>query len=246
VLRVAAALIALLIVVATATLVPFHSEICRENPLTYAEKCSAYSLALVVWWHLGEWLNYYSAGITALATGAIGIFTWTLYRVTRDGLAHSHKVERAYISAGGFRHREESGLSARDTPTYRDTNLFQFNVNNFGKTPGRVVAIVCDFFRADGIPATPPVSRARHMNSWINPGQEGLGLDIFEISPECTVAYGRVWFETIFGTFHSSGFLYQIGNKGRGSRSIAPPHPDYTAENTYRDEREARASAGVS
>ena len=151
----------------------------------------------------------------------------------KDALKHSHKIERAYISAGGFRRfiPQAESTGSREIRMI-DSGKFEFDVNNYGKTPGTVFRIGWGFCEAGDIPDIEPVYHSKYCNSRINPGTSGLPFEIIDIPPDLInpAVYGRVYYETIFGDRFSSGFLYRIPPIWKGSESIAPPNPRYTDE----------------
>lgn len=74
-------------------------QICSEP--NNQNDCASYNVLFYSAWLLGKAIDRWSALITAVATGAIGYFTWTIWRVHQNQLTHSHQIERAYISGGG-------------------------------------------------------------------------------------------------------------------------------------------------
>lgn len=68
--------------IAASWLIPVYGEICEKNANTGQKDCAAYHISTVILWHIGEILNYYGVAITAVATGVIGLFTYTLYKTT--------------------------------------------------------------------------------------------------------------------------------------------------------------------
>ena len=45
-----------------------RGETCYSDPETYQKYCATYNLVFVDLWHIGEFLNYYTAAIAAIAT----------------------------------------------------------------------------------------------------------------------------------------------------------------------------------
>jgi len=150
-----------------------------------------------------------------------------------DALKHSHKVERAYISGGGFRRflPQAVGPDSREARMV-DTGKFEFHVNNYGKTQGTIFQIGWRFCETTSVPNVEPIYQLKYFDSRINPGTSGLPLEVIGIPPSLIspAVYGRVYYETIFGERFSSGFLYWIPPIWKGSESIAPPNPRYTDE----------------
>jgi hypothetical protein len=157
-------------------------------------------------------------------------------RVSRDQIAHSHKVERAYISGGGARQTRRVEVpsvyaGAGPAVSFIDTGLFEFHVGNYGKTPGKIFQIGYGFCEGTDVPNTDPVYQLEYFDSWIDPGRSGLPIVAITIPPNLTqpVIFGRVYYETIFGERFSSGFLYRLAGPG-ASVSIRPPNLRYTDE----------------
>src|SRR5271154_3981891 len=83
---------------AASWLIPVYGEICSKDEYTNQKDCASYHISTVILWHIGEFLNYYGGAITAVATAAIGLFTYTLYkatteqaRLTREGIELGNK-----------------------------------------------------------------------------------------------------------------------------------------------------------
>lgn len=121
----------------------FSHQICGYNNATKHEDCATYSTALFVLIEIGKTLNQYSAAISALATVAVGTFTWQLKRstdrlwnaaerqadLTRDAMIAG---ERAFIFATGI-------MPLWDTPTDPANPIYNWrfrpNWHNSGDTP---------------------------------------------------------------------------------------------------------------
>jgi hypothetical protein len=197
-------------------------------------------------WELWRFLQDNHGPITAFATAALAIFTTTLWWATRKLVKAGPRIERAYISAGGVhRFRPMEKGSGSGEYFYTPTGQFQFHVNNYGKTPGRVYAIGWGWCEEIAIPVDGPKYQTRYFDSWIEPGRSGLPLlaikiPMWEEELARPVIYGRVFYETIFGDRFSSGFLYRVPkDEPRDSESIPPPHPSYTE---YRKEKAGRVA----
>jgi hypothetical protein len=180
----------------------------------------------------GHTIFAYRDAVTATATVFIAFFTATLWWISTRQLRHGHKVERAYVSAGGFRRFVAQPMNAAGQYTLIDTQQFEFHVNNYGKTPGRVFQLGWGFCESTNVPNTDPVYQTKYFKSEINPGASGVLLEKINIPQNLVqpAVYGRVYYETIFGDRFSSGFLYRIPPKPGDSESIAPPNPRYTDE----------------
>jgi hypothetical protein len=174
--------------------------------------------------------------VTALATTAIAWFTLTIRDINRSELEHSHRVERAYISCGGFGEFVSNIITTSTGHPIQGrgfTGAFQVHVNNHGKTPGETFRFAIEFRDANAILPTEPVygNFIRHHN-WIGPGTQSRPL--FSVPPpenlrNPMVVYGRVWYRDIFSkTEHWSSFFQSFDGETGESQSIAPPSRAYT------------------
>ncbi len=104
--------------------------------------------------------------LTALATIALAIFTTTLWLATRKLVRHGPQIERAYISAGGFRRFLPQPV-APDSREVRmiDTRRFEFHVNNYGKTPGTIFQIGWGFCETTAVPNVEPVYQLKYFDT---------------------------------------------------------------------------------
>jgi hypothetical protein len=178
--------------------------------------------------------------IIATAALATAYFTGTIWNVNKSQLRHSHRIERAYMSGGGYRVKHPVAMSAHQTPILGETGEFQFCVNNYGKTPGILCGLGYAFCEESAIPQVPNYTFL-YLHSYIDPGRSGLPIISRPVPKEYTrpVVYGRFYYETIFGTRHSSGFLYRI-LPNQQSESIQPPSAVY-----IRDQDEEQSGDGI-
>jgi len=171
-------------------------------------------------------INEYGDAITAISTAVIAVFTFTLWRVSRSQLKHSHKTERAYISGGGVPARRLEYIPAAVNPVQRSvlTGDFEFHINNHGKTPGELLLIAIEFCDAANIPAKPTYN-PEHFHDWIGPGTQSRPMRWKPIPKDrpATAVYGRIYYRDIFGKNHSSGFIQSIGGDGSSKPLFAPP-----------------------
>jgi hypothetical protein len=145
----------LVVLAAVSLLVPIYGEICTENQYTGHKDCAAYHMVFVALWHLAKPFSDWSAGITAIATVAIGAFTWTLWRATTE---QGRLTVRAI---NGAQDANQRGLRAYLSVTigvaaYQDrTTNTKFaghpTLKNNGRTPAYKVRI---WTRAEIIPDT--------------------------------------------------------------------------------------------
>jgi len=156
-----------------------------------------------------EFVEVNHGPLTALATIALAIFTTTLWRATSKLVKHTPKVERAYISGGG-RYRIDPNTGAIDF------RRFVLTVQNYGKTPGTVIAYAA--FVADRTNLPP---RPAYLAPGFTPtpfhGVYQLGGPTQPISDDTPVsvganpiAYGRMWYTDIFDKVHYFSFALPI------------------------------------
>lgn len=137
-------LVAALLVVCALALgwLPTHVEYCEQNPQTNHKECATYYIALVAVWQVGKFLDAIAVPLTALATVAIGYFTFTL-KASTDRLwiagekarklseDTSKKQLRAYVHAAGV------------TILYADSEWcpnIRIRFKNYGQTPAHKVS----------------------------------------------------------------------------------------------------------
>lgn len=123
---------------------PTHVKYCEQSPQTNHKECATYHIALVAVWQVGKLLDAIAAPLTALATVAIGYFTFTLKASTDRLWIAGEKARklsentakqqlRAYLSI-------ESAISEGEhpyTPEFKAKIIFK----NCGQTPAYEGAI---------------------------------------------------------------------------------------------------------
>jgi hypothetical protein len=211
-----------------------QGEICQ---LTAAGKdCESYNVLFATALKIAKAADHWSALITALATGAIAWFTAIIWTINKKQLQHAHRVERAYISCGGFGEfvsQVLTGPMGHPIQGRRFTGSFQVQVNNHGKTPGETFRFAIEFRDLGAVLPTEPVySNFIYHHNWIGPGTQSRPL--FPVPPPAglrnpMIVYGRVWFRDIFSeTEHSSGFYQDFNRETGDSQAILPPSRAYT------------------
>jgi hypothetical protein len=147
--------------------------------------------------------------LTALATIALAIFTTTLWRATSKLVKHTPQVERAYISGGG-------GYRVDPNTGAIDFTRFVLTVQNYGKTPGTVIAYAVFIVDRTNLPPRPA-----YLSPGFRPtrfhGVYQLGAPTQAISDDTQVsaganpiAYGRFWYTDIFEKEHDFSFALPI------------------------------------
>jgi hypothetical protein len=153
-------------------------------------------------------------------------------RVSRDQIAHSHQIERAYMSCGGVpakRRQEEPGTYGGIVIKFILTGEFEVHVNNHGKTTGEFMRIAIGFCDATNIPLEPTYS-PEPFHDWIGPGTQSRPMLWKKIDPpNASAVYGRIYYRDIFGDCHDSGFLQDIKPDGTSTALKGPPA--YTTSN---------------
>jgi len=227
----------LIVVVAAFLVLPPYGAYCESN---YSNDyyCAAYGVAVA----FGSWVDLHNGAVTALATIIIGIFTATLYFISKNQLTHSHQVERAYISGGGVPASERrvisgivgqvaSGQVGGEQVYYVLTGRFELHINNHGKMPGRLMQVAIEFCDAGAIPQQPRY-RPVFNPDWIGPGTQSRVYGHHEVPRDIAnpVVYGRLYYRDIFSNrVHSSGFIQSLDMTHGGSALIEPPSEAYTA-----------------
>lgn len=171
--------------------------------------------------------------IAALALLAFGLQAWFMgvsarqtRRTTNDQLAFGHKIERAYMSAGGVPARRRELVQGTLTPVVERLVLsgdFELHVNNHGKTPGELEQIAIGFCDASNIPEQ-PVYEPESFHDWIGPGTQSRPMRWIPIPKDkpASAVYGRLYYKDIFGEDHSSGFIQSILPNGDSKPLFAP------------------------
>jgi hypothetical protein len=180
------------------------------------------------------WIWENLTGVSAavgILTGLTGLVLSIWTRLDQRGDARRNRIERnkiarAYLSGGGARAKRIKVLPPNQT-VLEDVGEFQFHVNNYGKTPGMLYQLGFGFCDEASIPHRPEYT-VQYRRSQIDPGRRGEPIAQHKIPTEYTrpVVYGRFYYETIFGTRHSQGFIYRILLE-EGSEPIPPPSEDY-------------------
>jgi len=197
------------------------------------------------------WIWENLTGVSAavgILTGLTGLALSIWTRLDQRGNARRNrternKIERAYLSGGGARAKRVVRVLPPNQTVLEDIGEFQFHVNNYGKTPGTLYQLGYGFCDEGSIPLRPEYT-FQYRRSQIDPGRRGEPIAQHKIPAEYIrpVIYGRCYYETIFGTRHSSGFIYRILLE-EGSEPIPPPSADYIREQDEPPEASARGLA---
>jgi hypothetical protein len=220
---------------------PTHAEVCEITAV--GKHCASYNILFATALKAAKAVDHWSALITAIATGVIAWFTTTIWIINRRQLAHSHQVERAYISGGGAPEVQEidlgteiiHGVMGGATTRHkgierRQTGNFMLCVNNYGKTAGELRWVGFGFCDAQNIPAS-PAYQYRYRYDWIQPGDRGRPFLPIVIPTDrpATAVFGRFYYRDIFDRWHSCGFINEIGLERNRSDPLLAPRA-YTEE----------------
>jgi hypothetical protein len=210
---------------------PLTHPICGEGQA--AKDCPSYNAFLFSAWQLAKAVDQWGVLITAMATVVVAGFTGTIYAINKSQLAHSHQVERAYFSGGGFpefRNVTPASLAGETDASIRiATGNFLIHINNQGKTPGELLEIALEFCDAASIPPQPIYNRQRHRD-WYGPGTQSRAIIRIPIPANISnpVIYGRFYYRDIFSDqIHSCGFIQNIDLQEINSGPIIPPSRAY-------------------
>jgi hypothetical protein len=128
----------LLIVVAWALgWIPTYAEYCEQNPQTKHEECATYNIGLIAVWQIGKFLDAIAVPLTALATAAIGYFTYTL-KASTDRLWIAGEKQRT-LSEDTAKRQLRAYVHVADpiilhANSERPTNV-RIQFKNYGQTP---------------------------------------------------------------------------------------------------------------
>jgi hypothetical protein len=123
---------------------PTSAEICNKSNETGEEQCASYHIALVTIWHIAKFFDDHHGLVTALATIAIGAFTFTLWRSTRElwtvtkiAAEYIPAVEGAYVYVLLKKETLDEDFQMIETGKIRPDFMIEIRVSlkNFGKTP---------------------------------------------------------------------------------------------------------------
>jgi hypothetical protein len=178
--------------------------------------------------------------MTAAATVVIAWFTATIFGINKSQLAHSHQIERAYVSGGASIQWEQTGHWS--APAHAGGPIKQIlnprwlviTVDNHGKTPAKVGNIAASVCGESELPK-PSELEADYLRSMrlvdLNVAPETTGLQtrlLFDFTEAAgKIVYGRFYYTDIYRAPHSSGFILKVMPGGDTVPFDAAP--EYTA-----------------
>jgi hypothetical protein len=150
--------VGLVLLLFSAWLSGFHGEICEQNK-SGQEQCTVHNLAILIFFYVGRFLENSAVVVTALATGIIGYFTYTLSQSTKNMWSATQiaavaaqksaevlpVIEGAYVYPDILGENIASNLQNLAHPMVTSRALrLEFQFKNFGKTPA-----ILHHFQAD-------------------------------------------------------------------------------------------------
>ncbi len=115
---------------------PLYGEICRKDAYSGHKDCASYHLVLVIGWHIGEILNYYSGAVAAVATALLAFITYRLVALGKEQSDTTRAQLRAYVLIKtAFFARNPNGLGPWGV---------QIELQNFGQTPAKNVRVIIE------------------------------------------------------------------------------------------------------
>ncbi len=140
--------VAIAFVAGVLVLNPLYGEICQGQVNSNNKNCDTYHIAIVVGWHTGRFFDAAAAPISALATIAIAVFTWTLWRTSSRQAEITDKAVSVAQAANDLNRENaitsrRAWLSIEDVkliyPTMFTEDLMRFvvsaTIKNHGMTP---------------------------------------------------------------------------------------------------------------
>ncbi len=125
--------------------VPVYGNICSKQDHTNQENCPIYHISTVIFWHLGELLNYYGGAINAVATAFIGWFTYTLNKTSREQARITDDALKLARDEFNATHRPKIILRSfqireKEIPAGQNVE-FIFIAHNIGESPGKIIEV---------------------------------------------------------------------------------------------------------
>jgi hypothetical protein len=162
-----------------------------------------------------------SSAVTAIATGFIAWFTYTIWRVNQSQLQHARTVERAYISGGG------------PTGPVDGIRVFVLTAENTGKTPATLTDYSIFLRDRSELPAEPEYLDPRHTPivyiARIPPDHRTREVTRRPIPDGPNpIAYGRFRYTDIWDKPHSFSFILPL-NAADNHTIVGNLSPAYTA-----------------
>jgi hypothetical protein len=123
--------------------IPAYVEICEETEK--AKHCASYNIFFYSTWQAVKFLDRYSVLITAIATGTIGYFTYTL-KASTDRLWDAGEKQRK-LSEDTAKRQLRAYVHVEDVKIEDANNLYSpiihVIIKNYGSTPARRITNTC-------------------------------------------------------------------------------------------------------
>ena len=159
-------------------------------------------------------------------------------------------MERAYISGGGAPEIQQISADAARRAGVQfpgdfegainiETGQFLLQINNYGKTPARLIEYGIGWCDAGAIPERPTYEWT-YFRDWIQPGRGTRTIARIRIPTEFSrpVIYGRFRYLDIFNAPHSEGFIQRGGTPILAPRAFNESDPAWDLPNVYEHPRE--------
>lgn len=204
-----------------------YGEICEYNNATNQKNCTAYEFAPFICVKIFNALNDYGAVITALATIAIALFTYTLW-------ASSEKMWRATEKSAAAAEQAAQAAIGVELPRLFATKIefahikdsfvkIAITITNYGRTPAFVTHESAEFLKGQ-LPRDPKYLNTLTVEhgTVIEGGDSrtliACGRDHHSVLDRATVitptilvwVYGRIWYRDFLNNPHELGFCSRL------------------------------------
>ena len=169
-------------------LLPDYVEYCYDNQAGHKE-CATYYIAFVALWEIGKGLSWISPAVTAIATGFIAWFTWTLWQSSEKSWLASRRsadiAERALIASNRAWLSIEDVKLIHPTKIAEDKIIFRVSatIKHHGETPATSVWMAFEsyFIEENETPfiAAQEQFRAKLRGHWSQMGESLFKSDTF-------------------------------------------------------------------
>lgn len=202
----------------------------------------AYSFAYIAldwFWNLGKFLENHAGAITAIATGFIGYFTYTLYQATNQLRAIGERqaealtdLERPWLFMEAVRVERREG--APINPRIPNNWYISFKWRNVGRAPALIEDCIIKIEPTELLPEIPNYTNASPLSCpstvakdvEFETGQVGPGEEkgVKDGEPVNLTIYGRLTYKELGGKLHHTGFAMDVS-------------PHLPAASTHRNKR---------
>lgn len=132
------AVVAWMVVAIELSFIPMYGDICEKSGKSDQKECATHHISLVALWHIGKFLEDHAGAITAVASGAIGFFTLTLWYATRK--LHESAVEQADLAKQSIKLYRDNFIA--DQRPWLSTDVKIASPMNFQNGPSVLLKII--------------------------------------------------------------------------------------------------------